>query len=80
MEVDKAQLIPPESQTTGSMLFSCHWCVSLCKKKRAGNQFLVLEQTSSPCLGKEGAGGQYGEVATNIALFVRHGIQYHRIV
>ena len=40
----------------------------------------MLEQASSPCLGKEGAGGQYGEVATNIALFVRHGIQYHRIV
>ena len=34
-------------------------------------------KTGSPCLGKEGAGGQYGEVVTNIALFVTHGVQYH---
>ena len=25
-------------------------------------------------MGKEGAGGQYGEVITNIALFVTHGV------
>ena len=62
------------------MLLSRHACVSLCKKKRAGNQFLVLGQARQSLFGQGGAGGQYGEVVTNIALFVTHGTQYHRIV
>ena len=68
------------NQTTWSMLLSRHACVSLCKKKRAGNQFLVLGQARQSLFGQGGAGGQYGEVVTNIALFVTHETQYHRIV
>ena len=41
---------------------------------------MVLGQARQSLFGQGGAGGQYGEVVTNIALFVTHGTQYHRIV
>ena len=50
------------------------------RKRGQATNFWCWSKKGSPCLGKEGAGGQYGEVVTNIALFVTHGVQYHRIV
>ena len=50
------------------------------RKRGQATNFWCWGKPGSPCLGKEGAGGQYGEVVTNIALFVTHGTQYHRIV
>ena len=50
------------------------------RKRGQATNFWCWSKTGSPCLGKEGAAGQYGEVVTNIALFVTHGVQYHRIV